>query len=329
MPALERASYVAVSLLVHRLTNVSSDFSCQSKSFENPFWKGLVLKMTQASVRRPRVGFTLIELLVVIAIIAILASILFPVFAQARAKARQTSCMSNMKQVGLAEMQYIQDYDESFTPVWTVPGENWFDENGWQTNPDGVMQTWVKKLDPYTKSLEVYHDISISDSFGIWSGKFFNWVNVQFWPNFGFNYQYLNKVDTTLNPNDQWYFRTRPAADVVAPTDTVMFVDTTEPTDNADNQGQISFVADPPDGASSPNTLGWGGWGNDGTLGPYGNAVPRHTLGMNTVFVDGHAKWMRPEQLAAGTNWKPTVSQGTVIITDFTKYLWDADGKGG
>src|SRR5438270_590910 len=63
---------------------------------------------------RGRSGFTLIELLVVIAIIAILAAILFPVFAQARDKARSTQCLSNNKQIALAFMQYIQDYDETF-----------------------------------------------------------------------------------------------------------------------------------------------------------------------------------------------------------------------
>ena len=63
-----------------------------------------------------RKGFTLIELLVVIAIIAILAAILFPVFAKAREKARQSSCLSNVKQLGLAAMQYCQDYDEMYMP---------------------------------------------------------------------------------------------------------------------------------------------------------------------------------------------------------------------
>src|SRR2546421_2178885 len=79
---------------------------------------------------RPRRGFTLIELLVVIAIIAILAAILFPVFAQAREKARQAMCISNMKQITLADLMYAQDYDETGAPSWVVywqgsPGPNY------------------------------------------------------------------------------------------------------------------------------------------------------------------------------------------------------------
>jgi len=71
-----------------------------------------------------RHGFTLIELLVVIAIIAILAAILFPVFARAREKARQTSCLNNMKQMGTAMMMYMQDYDERF--VYTTDDWRWY-----------------------------------------------------------------------------------------------------------------------------------------------------------------------------------------------------------
>src|SRR5438874_2020474 len=69
-----------------------------------------------------RCGFTLIELLVVIAIIAILAAILFPVFAQARAKARGMSCLSNVRQVGTAFHMYVQDYDETTPSMWGSNG---------------------------------------------------------------------------------------------------------------------------------------------------------------------------------------------------------------
>ena len=91
-----------------------------------------------------RKGFTLIELLVVIAIIAILAAILFPVFAQAREKARQTTCASNEKQLGLAFMQYSQDYDE-FLPT------NAYSVTGGLNGPG-----WTGMIYPYVKSANVY-----------------------------------------------------------------------------------------------------------------------------------------------------------------------------
>ena len=87
--------------------------------------------------RSPSRGFTLIELLVVIAIIAILAAILFPVFAQARAKARQASCLSNQKQWANAIMMYVQDYDETFPiAAGNRPGFGWLTSNVVDTPPN-------------------------------------------------------------------------------------------------------------------------------------------------------------------------------------------------
>src|SRR5579871_111940 len=91
-------------------------------------------------MKRAHPGFTLIELLVVIAIIAILAAILFPVFAQARAKARQTSCLSNNKQIVLATLMYVQDYDE------TLPFA------AYKVSDTDPLVMWYDVVEPYVKS---------------------------------------------------------------------------------------------------------------------------------------------------------------------------------
>jgi prepilin-type N-terminal cleavage/methylation domain-containing protein/prepilin-type processing-associated H-X9-DG protein len=97
--------------------------------------------------RFDRRGFTLIELLVVIAIIAILAAILFPVFAQAREKARQTSCLSNLRQISTAMMMYAEDHDGLFVPVIGRPSRQ---------EKNFFLMSWMHLLEPYTRSRGVF-----------------------------------------------------------------------------------------------------------------------------------------------------------------------------
>jgi len=100
-------------------------------------------------------GFTLIELLVVIAIIAILAAILFPVFAQAREKARSISCLSNEKQIGLALIMYTQDFDESYPMDYYTDGL-------------GQRRVWTDMVQPYIKNGNAATDIWGGQSGGVW-----------------------------------------------------------------------------------------------------------------------------------------------------------------
>ena len=101
-----------------------------------------------------RRGFTLIELLVVIAIIAILAAILFPVFAKAREKARQASCLSNLKQLGLACRSYVQDYDERWPFMgWNAANSRW---EPYYSATDSTQNWYRGVLNPYIKNSQIW-----------------------------------------------------------------------------------------------------------------------------------------------------------------------------
>ena len=137
-------------------------------------------------------GFTLIELLVVIAIIAILAAILFPVFAKAREKARQTSCLSNLKQIDLAVLQYAQDYDEMMprscgytTPALVLASDAW-------------PNYWWQAITPYMKSLQILACPSSGRKY-VYSGGV---SDTRYVINYGYNYLASGQaLGTCKNPS--------------------------------------------------------------------------------------------------------------------------------
>jgi len=267
-------------------------------------------------------AFTLIELLVVIAIIAILAAILFPVFAQARESARTTSCLSNVKQVNLSWQMYLQDYDETMVPhLIQTPGD-----------PQYPQHWWPKLLEPYTKNWGIFRCPSGSDPTAVWGGgPNAWWGNQQRRSYVGLNYLSLGIWWDCVDPQGV------ALASVNKPASTVSFSDSayqgqTDPYPTNSQRG-FSDVNAPAQYAAiypAPHTCTWyngvlGGW--DWSLnGPKpdftGFTLARHHDGQNIGWVDGHAKYMRPSALWAGTNVGPGVADTAVRLTDPETYLW-------
>jgi prepilin-type N-terminal cleavage/methylation domain-containing protein/prepilin-type processing-associated H-X9-DG protein len=205
---------------------------------------------------RVRRAFTLIELLVVIAIIAILAAILFPVFGRARENARRTSCLSNMKQAGLAFMQYTQDYDDRY-PIEQVNLNN-------GPSPMG----WADAIQPYLKSTQIFQCPSektegdpnpLANGTGIYVGTYTD-------------YAYNTSMARSQGGNSTARIGVT-QSQLEYPSYTLVLLEAVTP--------------------GNARLIQAGGVTATGLADTAGVAWTRHLVGTNFSFADGHAKWYK------------------------------------
>ena len=237
-------------------------------------------------------GFTLIELLVVIAIIAILAAILFPVFAQAREKARQTACMSNLRQVGLAVLQYAQDNDESF--VHTELGGDVDDDHEY---------FWGDMTMPYIKSWNMLTCPDADQKVAFKSTPPAVAAYSQEWTyNYGINDIIDNTAACTTDADDPGCAHIGIAgsslASVTKPSETVLIADNI-PAASDTSDGTPGTSNDPTHLAHSRHEINWQLGHRDTTHlsvdGKSQDGYPRHNGGFILVMADGHAKYRHRE----------------------------------
>jgi prepilin-type N-terminal cleavage/methylation domain-containing protein/prepilin-type processing-associated H-X9-DG protein len=225
-----------------------------------------------------KTGFTLIELLVVIAIIAILAAILFPVFARAREKARQTSCLSNMKQLATAAAMYRSDYDGRL--VW------------WYMRAGANIYFWWENLQPYIKNTQLMRCPSAPSALAEWGlGAPFTTIATDYVPIWYADcwwsvpgYDPNGAMGGSSQHTAPWACCTRYGQEsaIAHPAEACYLFEGYGVYNQANlNQAQI----------------GYSGWD------PSMTQTYRHNGGFNVAFVDGHSKWVGCRQM-----WSSTVT---------------------
>jgi prepilin-type N-terminal cleavage/methylation domain-containing protein/prepilin-type processing-associated H-X9-DG protein len=273
-----------------------------------------------------RFGFTLIELLIVISIIALLAAILFPVFARARESARRASCASNLKQQGLAIFQYAQDYDEVMVPAW-LEGTCTVGE-GWQPTNSGSFGCynnfkWMDLIQPYAKSEQIFNCPSAPRSI-----RSYQQATSSYYGHYAANLGYRASNDSR-NPPFSYYSASTDSdkrsvpiklAKIEAPATTVMVTETR----SASYSGAASCVMTFPSSSGSvANSFSLRDIGED-TNAPsirtwvYSNNNPdgaigeRHLETINVLWADGHVKAVKLASIS------PNLPAGNKLFSAWT-----------
>ncbi len=230
-------------------------------------------------------AFTLVELLVVIAIIAILAAILFPVFARARENARRSSCQSNLKQIGLGLLQYIQDYDEK------MPRSAY---GSVALGSDNVNYKWMDAIFPYTRSEQIFNCPSdaLSPPYRLRGGTNYG--------SYGQNGAYRNAGDEQTPPRSAQSLVSLPQ--IASPAEVVWAADTnnadgTLTTNGGSSGGSYGFTW--ADISENPGIVTAGSGYRQLTVPTSGGGIAeRHLQTTNALFCDGHVKSYSLERLS-------------------------------